>query len=111
MAQENIVTAAALLQSGKAVMIGEWRGYMPETINYTAKTGKAASFGRLNHSIEFGEGTSVQSIPVSQSVPDGTDPAGVVVPFKKGQRVLVVLDSMEVEKGKRSARSTGIHPA
>jgi len=112
MADQKAVTVASLLDAGKAIMSGEWRGYAPETIKYTSKKdGKAASFGRIVHTVEVGDGNRVEAVKVSQAVPDGTDPESVAVTFKKGQRVLVAVDSMEVEKGTRSVRAGGIYNA
>jgi hypothetical protein len=98
-----------LSSEGKCVFVGEWRGFMPETINYTNKKGQAAKFARIVHTVEVIDGQRVDAIKVSQSVPDGTDPAQIAVPYKRGQRVVVEVDTMEVERGNRSARSNAIH--
>jgi hypothetical protein len=103
-------TMAGLLASGKAIMSGEWRGYKPETINYTnSKTGKPASFGRIVHMVEVGEGAKIEQVNVSESVPDGVDPNKVAVAHKKGSRVIIEVDSMEVAKGQRTVRTTAVH--
>jgi hypothetical protein len=99
-----------LASEGKCVFVGEWRGSLPETINYTNKKGAAAKFSRIVHTVEIIDGSRVDSIKVSQSVPDGTDPAMVQIPYKRGQRVAVEVDTMEVDRGNRSARSNAIHP-
>lgn len=99
-----------LLNNGKAVLLGEWRGFTPETIKYVSKTsGKPAEFGRVNHVIEVVDGERVESLKVSQSVPDGQDPAKVAVAFKRGQRVAVEVDQIIVEKGNKSIRALALH--
>lgn len=98
------------LNEGKIVFIGEWRGVLPETINYTdRKTGAKAKFARLLHTVEVGEGNRIESVKVSQSVPDGTDPASVAIVFKRGQRVLVEVGEMTAEKGNKNIRANSIN--
>jgi len=99
---------AKMIDGGKVVVIGEWRGVIPETIKYTDKQGRAASFGRLVHTIELGDGTRIESVKVSQSVADGQTPESMVVPYKRGARVVVEVDSMMVEKGTRQIRAASI---
>ena|ERR1700677_2563121 len=97
-----------LLEAGKVAFIGEWRGFTPETINYVNKQGKASSFGRVVHTVEVGEGQRVEAIKVSSPVQDGVNPETVQVPFKRGQRVLIQVDGLEVDRGNKSVRSGAV---
>lgn len=108
MTDKEAQAVAKLLDSGKVALLGEWRGFVPETIRYTDKNGRAASFGRLVHTVELGDGQRVESVKCSQSVPDGTAPEAVQIGFKRGQRVVVEVDSMTVEKGTRQVRAASI---
>jgi hypothetical protein len=108
MKEHELVTK--LTDAGKCVSVAEWRGSAPETINYTNKKGQPAKFSRIVHAVEVVDGLRVEALKVMQSVPDGVDPAGVVVPFKRGQRVVVEVDTVEVDKGNRTVRSNAIHP-
>jgi len=100
-----------LIAEGKAVTVGEWRGSSAETINYVTTKGAKASFGRVVHLVELGDGTSIVGAKVSQSVPDGTDPKSVVVPYKRGQRVIIEVESLEIDKGNRTIRTSGMSVA
>ncbi len=108
MTEKEIAAASKLLDGGKCVVLGEWRGVVPETIKYTDKQGRAASFGRLLHTVELGDGSRVESVKVTQSVSDGQAPETVQVPFKRGQRVAVEVDSMAIDKGVRQVRAASI---
>ena len=88
--------------------IGEWRGFTPETINYVNKQGKASSFSRLTHTVEVGDGQRVEAIKVSSPVQDGVNPETVQVPFKRGQRVLVQVDALEVDRGNKSVKAGAV---
>ncbi len=99
----------AALGQGKCVFVGEWRGYQPETINYTNKAGKPASFSRISHLVEVGSDNRVEGVKANESMPEGIDPKTVPVPFKKGQRVLLEVESVEVERGNKTLRVSKIH--
>lgn len=97
-----------LIEAGKVAFVGEWRGFAPETINYVNKQGKAASFGRLVHTVEIGEGQRVEAIKVSSAVQEGVKPDSVQVPFKRGQKVLVEVDGFEIDRGNKSIRAGSV---
>jgi hypothetical protein len=97
-----------LMEAGKVAFVGEWRGFAPETINYVNKQGKAASFARLVHTVEVGDGQRVEAIKVSSPVQDGVKPESVQVPFKRGQKVLVEVDGYEVDRGNKSIRAGSV---
>jgi len=99
---------AKMIDGGKVVVLGEWRGCIPETIKYTDKQGRAASFGRLVHTIELGDGARIESVKVSQSVANDVTPESVQITFKRGARVVVEVDSMVVDKGIRQLRAASI---
>lgn len=104
MAETNPVLEK-MLTAGKCVIQGEWLTSKPETINYNnAKTGKASSFSRISHTLLIGN----EAVKVAQPVLDGVNPESVVVPFKRGDRVVVEVDSMEIAKGNRSIRAVAL---
>lgn len=95
-----------ILNSGKIVFIGEYRGGKGEQISYVSKkTGQKAHFNRLVHNLERGEGTNCEPIAVSTPLADDVDPQAVPLPFTKGQRVLVVCTGLEVKMGVTTARA------
>lgn len=109
MNESKVITmkeAVELFQRGKVVAVGEYRSSKPETIHYRDReSGKAAEFSQLRHTVEF-NGESVQ---VSERVGDDFKPAEYRAPFKKGDMVLVELQSMEIVRGSISVRGV-VHP-
>ena len=100
-----------LVKAGKCILIGEWRGVKPETINYVQKgSGKQASFSRLVHVIEIGESGAFEAIKVNESIPDGQDPqkAAAKITFQRGQLVLCDVESIDVDKGHKSVRTSSL---
>jgi hypothetical protein len=100
-----------MIKSGKAVLVGEWRGVKPETINYVQKgSGKQASFSRLVHTVETGDSGTFESIKVEESVPDGQDPqkAAAKLTFQRGQQVICDVASIEVDKGHKTVRVSSL---
>jgi len=108
---EDTSKVLAAVSAGRIVFIGEWRGSKPETINYTSKTtGQAASFSRVQHTVEIGEGDRVEAFKVSERVPDRVKPEDMKAPAKKGQRVLVEVQSIVQDKGNVVVNATSISP-
>jgi hypothetical protein len=102
------VISTALTQ-GQCVVVGEWRGAKPETVNYVSKkTGQPAKFSKMTHVVEVGEGNNFASIDVSEMLPDNIDLASHKVPFHKGDRVMVAVKSLEDDFGSRSITAHGI---
>ena len=101
--------ALELLAQGKCVMIGEFRGGKAERIDYTdKKSGKRAHFNRVAHAFETG--ASGEQARVTERMPDDADVKAHVVPFKKGQRLLVVVEAIDVEKGNRTIAASELIP-
>lgn len=93
--------AIALFLAGKPVAMGEYRSSEAETIQYRDReTGRAASFPQLRHIVELGN----KSVVVSERVGDGFNSAEYKSPFRKGQRVVVEITSLEVQRGMISVR-------
>lgn len=104
-------TVVKLIKAGKCLLVGEWRGVKPETINYVQKgSGKQASFSRLTHVIEIGDQGTFEAITVNESVPDGVDPQKAVakLTFQRGQMVLCEVESIEVDKGHKTVRASSL---
>ena len=100
-----------MIKAGKAVLVGEWRGVKPETINYVQKgSGKQASFSRLVHTLEIGDNGAFEAIKVEESVPDGVDPQKEVakLTLQRGQQVICDVASIEVDKGHKTVRVSSL---
>lgn len=109
MTSEQAKLVLEMLQKGKVLMIGEWRGFKAETIRYNdKKTGKPAEFSRIVHTVEVGDGQRFESVKVSAPLPDGTDVERVQVNIKRGQQVLVAVSGYEVALGNTTARTDSI---
>lgn len=94
--------AVKLFEAGRPMCFVEYRGTIPEVINWRDKTsGKAMSMNRLTHNIEAGP----ISVQMSEIVKDGVpfDPMTYVPPFKKGQQCVLLIDSFQRDKGQYKA--------
>jgi hypothetical protein len=101
--------ALELLAQGKCVMVAEFRGGKAETINYTdKKSGKRAHFNRLAHAFEVG--AAGDQVRVTERQPDDADMSKVHIPHKKGQRMLIVVEAIEVEKGNKMVSASELVP-
>jgi len=95
------------IEAGGIFCIGEYRLGKPDLITYRDKlTGKATSFKQVVHSVEAGDIVIAVQERLSDDVSLET---GVVLPAKKGQKVLVELETLERIQGFHRARG-GIHP-
>lgn len=90
------------LEAGGIFMVGEYRLGKPDLITYRDKlTGKGASFKQVVHSVEAGDVV----VAIQERLPDETDlETGVVLPAKKGERVVVELETLERIQGFHRAR-------
>lgn len=90
-------TAQKLFIEGKLVgFIGEYRGSKAEVIKFLdKKTGRAASFPSLKHTIEV----NGEAISFSERVADDFDPNNFAVAYKKGDTVLAKLTAFQNDKG------------
>lgn len=84
---------------GVPVVVAEYRAGKTDKITYRASKGPQAGSmvtrDTVKHSIEMGD---VQ-VMVTEWLPDGKKPEDVVIPYKKGQRVVVTLETLEPDKG------------
>jgi len=78
----------ALLAGGTVVTIAEWRGADAAPIEYMDKaTGKKAEMTGIRHSVELGN----KALVATEDVPEGFKADDYKPPFKKGDKVVLVL--------------------
>jgi hypothetical protein len=107
MAEKDANRALALLGEGKVVMIGEFRGGKAERIDYTdRKSGKRTHFNRIAHAFEVG--AQAEQVRVTERMDDEADTSKYQVPFKKGDRMLIVVESIDIDKGNRTVAASEI---
>lgn len=88
--------AFKLIEAGELVVIGEYRSSDAQTINYRDKTtGRMTDMDMLSHTVEFGS----NSVKLRERTDDNFKPDQYKAPYKKGQRVVVQLESLLREKG------------
>jgi len=94
------------IEAGGIFCVGEYRLGKPDLITYRDKlTQKTASFKQVVHSVEAGDIV----IAVQERLSDDVNlEQGVQLPAKKGERVLVELETLERVQGFYRARG-GIH--
>jgi len=97
---------AKKIEAGGIFCVGEYRLGKPDLITYRDKlSGKNASFKQVVHSVEAGDIV----IAVQERLGDDVSlETGVILPAKKGERVLVELETLERVQGFYRARG-GIH--
>jgi len=90
------------LADGGIFLVGEYRVGKPDLISYRDKlSGKTASFKQVVHSVEAGQ----MVVAIQERLEDSTDlETGVKLPAKKGDRVLVELETLERIQGFYRAR-------
>lgn len=92
----------AVIESGKPVVIAEYRGGRGEIIKWADKTtGRGQEARHVVHALETAAG---EQFKLSERLPENADVLNVKLPASKGTRVLVVLRSWSVEKGNINAR-------
>jgi len=90
------------LAEGGIFLVGEYRLGKPDLITYRDKlSGKSASFKQVVHSVEAGQIV----VAIQQRLDDSIDlETGVVLPAKKGDKVMVELETLERIQGFYRAR-------
>jgi len=84
------------VRSGEVLMIAEWRQAKIDAVSMTdRKTGAVRRTCVVRHGLE----TQKEQVSLSEWMPDGTKPESVVIPWAKGQMVLVQVRSLLVERG------------
>jgi len=92
--------------SGAFIVVAEYRGFKPEIMSWRdKKTGARTSAPIAVHAVEVGD---IQ-LKVTQWLPDDTpkDAEGRPIVFakhRKGERVVIKLESLEVQSGMYQAR-------
>lgn len=88
--------AFKLIEAGELIVIGEYRSSDAQSITYRDKTtGRMAEMDTLGHTVEFGN----HSIKLRERTEDNFKPDQYKAPYKKGQKVVVQLESLLREKG------------
>ncbi len=102
-------TIGRAIMSGQIVLVGEWRGAKADQVKYIdKKTGAPKSFGKVTHVLEVGENKTFESVSVTEMLPDSIDPEKYVLPFRRGERVMVAVKSVENDFGKRDVSALGL---
>lgn len=92
----------AIIDSGKPVIVAEYRGGHGEVIRWKSKDTQRQEEARVcTHALETAGG---EQFKISERLAEGTDVLNVRLPAKRGDHVLVVLRSWHVEKGNVQAR-------
>jgi len=82
--------------SGGRFLVGEYRSSKAEIIHWRDKvSGKPLTAGTLTHIVECGN----DSVKVMERTAEDFVPTAYKSPLAKGQRVCVLVDSIEVSKG------------
>jgi len=93
--------AAEWLAGDLLAFCGEWRMGQAGNQEYRGEGGVMQSFAKVLHTIECGE----HSYLVREAMPFGVLlPADYKIPFTKGQKVLVRVETIERQKGKGANR-------
>jgi len=97
----KLTQAVEQWQGGARLLFGEYRSSKAEVIKYRDKTShQMTQMSMLRHTVEIG----ADSVQVAERVEDNFDAAGYKSPFQKGQKVVVFLDSLVIERGVPTAR-------
>lgn len=96
--------AIDMWNKGHRLLPVEFRSSRLDHIQWRDKTsGKSLDAHILKHTVEAGN----DSISVTERTPDGFSPEQWGGPkFKKGERVILQFDALEIERGLISARGT-----
>jgi len=80
------------IKAGRLLVIAEYRSFKPDSVRIRDKqSGQTVNKPKVLHSLEFGD---VQAT-ISEWLPDGVDITAVAPPFKKGERVVVRMKTLE----------------
>jgi len=91
------------LLAGTVGFLGEYRHSKAENLQWRDKTsGKSMHAPVLRHTVETSEAT----ISITERVPDDFDVVGFKSPYSKGQKVLVTLTELKLDKGNLSGRGS-----
>jgi len=97
----KLADAIKVWQSGSPVLLVEYRNSQAETIKWRDKeTRRMMEAPSLRHSVE----TADSAIVVNERPAETMDVNKYVAPFRKGQKVLLHVQSLTTERGIVSAR-------
>ena len=83
------------VMGGEIFMVCEYRSSLAEAVTMRApEAGRPATFWRLTHNVEVGQG----AMKVSERVPDGANLENYKSPFKKGTPVVCVVATILRDK-------------
>lgn len=102
---ERLAAATAEWQAGGLLVCGEWRNGLGSNVKYPdhKRGGVMAQFAKVTHTVEGGNKTYI----VEEMTPRGTIlPDDYVVPFTKGDRVVVRVFSISNEKDSIKVKGT-----
>jgi len=93
------------LNGGFPLMVAEYLMSKPERIEYRDKTTKQpATMDKLSHSVMTEQG--VLTVEQDTRKIRDFDPAKYVSPFKRGQRLCILISSLQVQLGVITVRGT-----
>lgn len=99
MKQSEIVAAVL---AGRVLAVVEYRGAIGDDLEWRDKRSGAQMKAVIaKHSVEFADG---RQLVVSEGMPEGTKSADVKSTFKKGQRVVLEIETIERVSGFLRAR-------
>lgn len=97
MTQKEIIE---LVEAGKPVCVVEYRGFTADRMRWIhKKSGKQMEAGIIKHRVETGE----EGFVVSEFLDDKVDEKTYSNGFKKGDRVVLVVETFKREQGTLSA--------
>jgi len=85
------------------IILAEWRSHKVEVVSYRDKTtGRPMVFKKVLHNLECGS----RPVTLTERMADDADEHKYLPPFKKGQTVALMLETMTREKSAFSATGT-----
>lgn len=100
----KIADVSKLVLAGQLVVVAEYRSFKPDEVRIRDKqSGAVAIKPKVLHSLEFGD---IQAT-VSEWVQDGLKLSEVKSPFKRGEKVLLRLKTLEPVNFGASYNATG----
>ena len=83
------------VSAGERLSVCEYLTTKVEPRKWTGDDGKVSEWTNVIHTVLSG----VDSVQVTERLPDGADPKAVKVPFKKFDKVVINLSALKREKG------------
>jgi len=97
----KLTEAVERWKNGERLLFGEYRSSKAEVIKYRDKTShQMTEMKMLRHTVEVGP----DSVQLAERVEDNFDASSYKSPLTKGQKVIIFLDSLLIERGVPTAR-------